>query len=63
MTYEEKLREAAEEYYHYHPEARKQTTFKYALFHCQEILKIIKDEDWMINDREKLMKQWKENNS
>jgi len=55
MTYEEKLREAAEEYFHYNSAMRNQTSFEDALFHCQAILRIIADEDWVKCEMDKWM--------
>ena len=43
MTYEEKLREAAEEYFHYNPEEREKTTFEDASRIVMTILKTLKD--------------------
>jgi len=55
MTYEEKLREAAEEYFHYNPAMKNQASFEDALFHCQAILRIIADEDWVKCEMDKWM--------
>jgi hypothetical protein len=52
MTYEEKLKEAVEEYYHYHPEDREKTTFEDASRIVMTILKIIGNEDWLKDEME-----------
>ena len=58
MTYEEKLREAAEEYFHYNPEEREKTTFEDASRIVMTILKIIGNEEWMKDEMDKMKKEW-----